>query len=213
MSQLILDYLSLERIRAPLYGETKDDIIAEMAVMLQDERHDAATLEGAILAREELSSTGIGHGVADHRPQMRAERFVHADVGHQAIAKEGIRPLLGEVEKLVGHDDLARVQQFPQRPAGRDRDDALDAQLLEGEDVGPVIDLGRHQAVPPPVAGDEGDAHALQRPDDERVRGLAERRAHATLLDVLQARHLVQATAPDDADANGLCVIHKFSSW
>ncbi|HUT98459.1 MAG TPA: PTS sugar transporter subunit IIA [bacterium] len=64
MSELLLNYLTLERIRVPLAADTKEGIIAEMAELLRDELHDAATIAEAIGAREELISTGIGHGVA-----------------------------------------------------------------------------------------------------------------------------------------------------
>jgi mannitol/fructose-specific phosphotransferase system IIA component (Ntr-type) len=64
VSELLLNYLTLERIRVPLKSETKEGIIAEMAALLQDEHHDAGDLAQAMAAREEMISTGIGHGVA-----------------------------------------------------------------------------------------------------------------------------------------------------
>jgi len=62
--ELLLNYLTLERIRVPLEADTKEEIIAEMAGLLADESHDAGAIADAITAREELISTGIGHGVA-----------------------------------------------------------------------------------------------------------------------------------------------------
>ncbi len=64
MPELLLNYLTLERIRVPLEADTKEEIIAEMAGLLADESHDAGAIADAITAREELISTGIGHGVA-----------------------------------------------------------------------------------------------------------------------------------------------------
>jgi PTS system nitrogen regulatory IIA component len=62
--ELLLNYLTLDRIRVPLEADTKEEIIAEMAGLLRDESHDAGDIAAAIEAREELVSTGIGHGVA-----------------------------------------------------------------------------------------------------------------------------------------------------
>jgi mannitol/fructose-specific phosphotransferase system IIA component (Ntr-type) len=62
--ELILNYLTLERIRVPLAADTKEGIIAEMAELLRDESHAVGDIAEAIEAREELISTGIGHGVA-----------------------------------------------------------------------------------------------------------------------------------------------------
>jgi len=124
MPQFIINYLFPERIRVPLYADTKEGIIGEMAALLQDEEHDAATLGKAILAREEISSTGIGHGVA--LPHCRLEfssksrlaigvtavnidwqsldglpvRLVFAIVGSKKNPTEVVA-LLGEISRLL----------------------------------------------------------------------------------------------------------------
>jgi PTS system nitrogen regulatory IIA component len=73
MSQLLLNYLIPSRIRVPLQAETKQDAIAEMSEILRDSRHTAAEIRAAIAAREEMISTGVGHGVA--LPHCRLENL------------------------------------------------------------------------------------------------------------------------------------------
>ena len=73
MSQLLINYLIPSRIRVPLKANTKSEAIAEMAEMLQDEEYSAETVFEAILTREEMISTGIGHGVA--LPHCRLDRL------------------------------------------------------------------------------------------------------------------------------------------
>jgi PTS system fructose-specific IIC component len=72
MSEILLNYLTLERIRVPLKADTKGGIIAEVAELLQDEHHAAGDIARAIGAREEMISTGIGHGVALPHCRLRA---------------------------------------------------------------------------------------------------------------------------------------------
>ncbi|MCX7022080.1 MAG: PTS sugar transporter subunit IIA [bacterium] len=123
MSELLLNYLALERIRVPLEADTKEGIIAEMAGLLQDEIHNAKAIAEAIEAREEIS-TGIGHGVA--LPHCRLEELaksrlaigvtsVKVDWQSQdgqpvmlvfAIAGSAVNPtevviLLGEISRLL----------------------------------------------------------------------------------------------------------------
>ncbi len=64
MSQILAKYVIRARIRVPLETDTMEGTIAEMAELLQDEKHTAETIRAAILDREERISTGIGHGVA-----------------------------------------------------------------------------------------------------------------------------------------------------
>ena len=80
-------------------------------------------------------------------------------------------------------------------------DQSLDAQLFHGVNIGAVVDFRRKEAMPARVTGEEGDALALERSDDESIGGIAERRLDAPFAGVLQARHGVEAAAADDADA------------
>jgi len=48
VSEILLNYLTFERIRVPLTTDTKEGIIAEMAGLLRDESHDAGAIAEAI---------------------------------------------------------------------------------------------------------------------------------------------------------------------
>ena len=63
---LLTDLLSPDRIKIPLEGHTKDDLLRELVgVLASDDRiaDEDAVLE-AVRERESILSTGIGHGVA-----------------------------------------------------------------------------------------------------------------------------------------------------
>ncbi|MEK6237502.1 MAG: PTS sugar transporter subunit IIA, partial [Planctomycetales bacterium] len=62
------DFICPEAVRANLDAVTKEEVIREMAQALLDagqiNSDDFESIVQAILNREELGSTGIGHGVA-----------------------------------------------------------------------------------------------------------------------------------------------------
>jgi len=63
---LLTDLLTLDRIKIPLEGHTKDDLLRELVgIVAHDDGIDdeQAVLE-AVRERESILSTGIGHGVA-----------------------------------------------------------------------------------------------------------------------------------------------------
>lgn len=62
----LLDLISPRCIKAPLEGKTKRDVIAELVDLLVSSKklpHRDAILD-ALIEREDVGSTGIGHGVA-----------------------------------------------------------------------------------------------------------------------------------------------------
>ena len=72
---------------------------------------------------------------------------------------------------------------------------------LQGEDVGLEVELAGQDAVAAPVAGQEGDAPALERAHHERgPRAAPNGVSTAISRDVREALHLVEAAAPDDPD-------------
>ncbi len=87
-----------------------------------------------------------------------------------------------------------------QRADGGDREDALDAEHFEPEDVGAEVELGRKDAVTASVTGEEGDFAAFEIAENESVAGIAERRRDALLMNIGESGHGVQTAAPDDAD-------------
>ena len=63
---LLTDLLTIERIKIPLQGRTKDDILRELVAVLgqQDGVKDSEDVLRAVREREAVLSTGIGNGVA-----------------------------------------------------------------------------------------------------------------------------------------------------
>ena len=110
-----------------------------------------------------------------------------------------IRPLRA-IEELIGDDDVERLVFLLQAADGARREDALDAEHLEAEDVGAEVQLGRQQPVAGAVPRQKRHALAAQRADDVRARRIAERRRDRPLFAIGQLRHVVQAAAADDAD-------------
>jgi mannitol/fructose-specific phosphotransferase system IIA component (Ntr-type) len=63
---LLTDLLTLGRIKIPLEGHTKDDLLRELVgiVAHDDGIDDEQAVLDAVRERESILSTGIGHGVA-----------------------------------------------------------------------------------------------------------------------------------------------------
>ena len=106
----------------------------------------------------------------------------------------------GAVDELVGHDEIGGLVLFLERAHGRDRKDALDAELFEGVDVGAEVQLRGQNAMAAAVAREKGHLAALQLAEHKRVRGLAEGRFDALLVNVGESGHGIQPAAADDAD-------------
>ena len=63
---LLTDLLNTGRIKIPLHSSTKDDLLRELVDLAADgaEVADRDEVLRAVMDREEVLSTGIGHGVA-----------------------------------------------------------------------------------------------------------------------------------------------------
>jgi nitrogen PTS system EIIA component len=63
---LLTDLLTSERIKIPLVSSTKDDLLRELVDLAADgvQVKDREEVLRAVIDREEVLSTGIGHGVA-----------------------------------------------------------------------------------------------------------------------------------------------------
>ena len=63
---LLTDLLTVARIRIPLEGDTKDELLEELVSILvvTDGIEDQQSVLVAVRERESILSTGIGHGVA-----------------------------------------------------------------------------------------------------------------------------------------------------
>lgn len=62
----LVDLLTIDRIRIPLEGGTKDELLRELVAVVaaEDGIADMETVLQAVRDREAILSTGIGHGVA-----------------------------------------------------------------------------------------------------------------------------------------------------
>ena len=81
------------------------------------------------------------------------------------------RPL-GAVEELIGNDELERAVLLLERADGAERDDPLDAELLEALDIGAEIELRRRDAMAASVTRQERHLLAGERADDVGSDGL-----------------------------------------
>lgn len=63
---LLTDLITVDRIKIPLEGDSKDDLLRELVsiVSRNDGIHDEESILEAVRERESMLSTGIGHGVA-----------------------------------------------------------------------------------------------------------------------------------------------------
>src|SRR5262245_15039949 len=122
------------------------------------------------------------------------------DVRDHSLAEESRDAPARSVEELIGDDDVHRRVPLLQRTHRRGRNYTFDSQQFHRIDVGAKRQLGRHEPMAAPVPRQEGDASALERTQNEVVRGFAERGLDADLPHVGQAVHLIQTTAANDSN-------------
>jgi len=79
-----LDLLPAERVRTDLVANDKAALIARLADLLAGE-DDATVVQAALDAREQLGSTGLGHGVAI--PHGRSEAVTEARAAFVRLAR------------------------------------------------------------------------------------------------------------------------------
>ena len=82
------------------------------------------------------------------------------------------------------------------------------AQLFHGPNIGPKGNFTRYERMGAAVAWQKNHAVTAQVTADERIGGVAEGGRKPVLLQPLQAVHLVQAAATDDAEFHGF-----FHGW
>ena len=85
-------------------------------------------------------------------------------------------------------------------PTARDGEDALDAELLDGVDVGAKVELRGKNAMAAAVPRQKGDFAPLELAEYEGVGGVAEGRFDRALLNIGESGHGVEPAAADDAD-------------
>ena len=86
---LLTDLLSARRIKIPLVATTKDDLLRELVDVAANgaQVKDRAEVLRAVMEREEVLSTGIGHGVAiPHGKSSSVDGLVLV----AGVAREGV---------------------------------------------------------------------------------------------------------------------------
>ena len=151
---LLSDMLSSLRVKVPLEATTKDDILRELVAVLAEDgcvRDQEAVLQ-VVQEREEVLSTGIGHGVAlphgksDACPELCISAGVTgAPVEFEALDREPVRLvfLLVGPESAAGPHikALSQISHLVRRPEVRDRlmhadDDEAFLQALREAETG-----------------------------------------------------------------------------
>ena len=87
---------------------------------------------------------GFG-SLVSHTAQRRAERMREADVRDEPLAEERRWPPFRAIEELVGDDQVERLVVLLEAADRTGREDELDAQQLEAEDIGAEVQLARHE--------------------------------------------------------------------
>ena len=106
---------------------------------------------------------------------------------------------LGEVDELVGDDEVPGGVVLLQGSDGAGGDDVLASQLLQRPHVGPVGDVGRGVLVLLAVAVEERDLHAVDPADEYGVGGFAVRGVGEDLFDHLEGVRVVDSGASYDS--------------
>ena len=117
-----------------------------------------------------------------------------------SISEKRVGALAGAIDELVREDDVRRLVLLLHRAYRAGGDNRVHAENFEAEDVRPVIQLTRQQAVSASMAREKSDPDSVDLAYDVRIGRFAERRFHPPFFHALQALHLVEAGAADDAD-------------
>ena len=106
---------------------------------------------------------GLGH--------RRADRIAKGHMAHNPLAEKCRNAMKGAVDELVGHHKIGGLVLFLERSDGRDREDALDAQLLEGVNVGAEVQLRGKDAMAAPMPRKKSHLAALQLAQNKGLEG------------------------------------------
>ncbi len=155
-----------------------------------------ADVGAAEFADDADRAAGMRRGFGD----SGADRIAEGHVAHDAVAEERGDAMEGAIDELVGNDEVGGLVLFLERADGGDGKDALDAEFLEGVDVGAEVEFRGQNAMAAAVAREEGDFAAFQFAENEGVGWIAERRFHAHFVLIGEAGHGIEPAAADDAD-------------
>jgi fructose-specific phosphotransferase system IIA component len=139
---LLTELLTLDRVKIPLQGRTKDDVLRELVSVIANggDEQQRAELLRAVREREAVLSTGIGNGVAIPHgkssvvPELRmAAGTVHRPVDFDALDGQPVQLLfllvgpesaagphikaLSRIARLIRNDDVRRTLLAARSPA------------------------------------------------------------------------------------------------
>src|SRR6267143_118476 len=139
-------------------------------------------------------------GAFYHSDHLAADWIAETDMGYDPVAEKRVHAVPRTIEKLVGNYEVEWLVLFLERTHRRHRHDALDAKLFESVNVGAEIQFGRQQFVSTGVTGKKRHLPPFQCAKNVSVGGSTEGSLLLDLLHIPETRHVVQATAADDAD-------------
>ncbi len=140
----------------------------------------------------------------DNSGEFSADGIAESNVRDNAVAEKGVDAMARAVEELVWDHKIEGLVFFFQRAHSRNRNDALDSQLLEAVNIGAEIQFAGQQFVPASMAGQKGDLTPFERAQNVCVGGIAKRCLLAQFVRVAESGHVIQTTAPDNAN---LCLL------
>src|ERR1700687_5185569 len=116
----------------------------------------------------------------------------------------------GTIVKLGRDHEIQRLVLFLQRPHGRNRNNALNSQLLKAINVGAEIQFARQKFVPARMPRKKCHFAAVEGAQNVRIRRISKWSLLLDLVRVAETRHVVQTAAADNAN---LCVVQLRSCW
>jgi hypothetical protein len=151
-----------------------------------------------------LGARAIGR-VRDGAGEELADRVGERHMTDDAVLEERRDAPLGEIDELVRHDEVTRLDLLLHRADRADAHEVRRPRLLQRADVRAVVDLMRRDPVAAAVARQEEERRpARERALHEHVARAPERRVDLDLRHVAEALHLVESAAAEDAQ----CVAH-----
>ncbi len=142
---------------------------------------------------------GAAAGLLDESRRLLADGIAQRDVRYKTVAEERVHAMPRAIDKLVGNHEIQWLVLFLQRSYRRERQNALDAELLEAMNIGAIGKFGRHQPMPAPMAREKCNLAAVECAQYVGIRRRAERRVQRQLLHIGQAGHGVQSTPTDNS--------------
>src|ERR1700693_298277 len=123
-------------------------------------------------------------------------------MGDNASSKKGIFSFTGMIEKLVGDNQVPRMNFLFHTANRADRNNSLNAEAFHSPYIGAVIDFRREETVALSVPGEKSHLPSFQETGEIRSRWLPERGPNADLPDSGEAFHLIETASADNSDFN-----------